>query len=225
MVENKKKINFICDQRERVSKVIDELKKLSNENIDIKIILEQLEVGDYQLSKEVVVERKTIDDLESSIMDGRIFSQIQDLLKVPKPCMIVEGNMDLVHNGGSRLNRKAIIGLLTTIGINYKIPIFFTKNIKETAQYLYVIAKREQLGNGALPRLRYSKTKMSFSQRQLFIMESFPDVGPTLARSILKNFKTLKNVANASVEDLKKVPKLGPKKANKLKYLFDRKFD
>ena len=73
-------------------------------------------------------------------------------------------------------------------------------------------------------KLRFAKTRMNFSQRQLFILESFPDVGPTLAKSILKEFKTLRNVANASIDDLKKVQNLGPKKADKIKYLFDRKF-
>ena len=65
---------------------------------------------------------------------------------------------------------------------------------------------------------------MNFSKRQLFILESFPDIGPTLAKSILNHFKTIKNVANASVEDLQKVSKLGPKTATKLKYLFERTF-
>jgi len=224
-MHTKNKLTFICDQRERASQVMLELKKLKTKDISIDIKLELLAVGDYQLSNDVVVERKTIADLETSVIDGRIFSQLQNLLQVPKPCLIIEGNMDFIYNGDSRLNKKAIIGLLTSIGINYKVPVFFTKNHKETAEFLYVIAKREQLGNGNnLFKLRYNKTKMSFSQRQLFIMESFPDVGPTLSRAIFKHFKTLKNIADADIKDLTKVPKLGPKKADKIKYLFEREF-
>ena len=220
-----KKITIVCDQRELASQVILELRNLKSKEIDVCICLEQLRVGDYQITDEIVIERKTLSDLEASIIDGRIFSQLQDLLQIPKPCLIIEGNFDLIKNNNTRINKNAIISLITTIGINYKIPIFFTKNQKETAEYLYVISKREQLGNGNQNyKVRYAKSKMNFSKRQIFILESFPDIGPTLAKLILNHFKTIKNIANASVEDLKKVPKLGPKKADKLKYLFERTF-
>jgi Fanconi anemia group M protein len=221
----KKEITIVCDQRERSSSVISELTSFNSNDISINIKLEKLSIGDYQITDEIIIERKTISDLESSIIDGRIFSQLQELLKFSKPCLIIEGNMNLVYNNNTRLNKKAIIGLLTSIGINYKVPIFFTKNQKETSEFLYVIAKREQLGNGYIPKLRYTKNKLSFSQRQIFIMESFPDIGPSLARTILKEFKTLKNIVNSDISDLKKVSKLGSKKADKLKYLFERKFD
>jgi len=219
-------IRIVCDLRECVSAVNIELERLSTLEYQVEVKLEQLSVGDYLLSDDVIIERKTISDLETSIIDGRIFSQLQNLLQVKKPGLIIEGNLEKLLNDNSRIQKKAVIGLITSIGLDYKIPIFFTKNQKETAEFLYNIAKREQIGNGSNGdiKLRFEKTKMSFSQRQLFILESFPDVGPTVAKSILKEFKTLKNVANASIADLQKVPKLGPKKADKIKYLFERKF-
>jgi len=220
------RIKIICDMRECVSSVNQELERLSSLEYQVEVKLEQLSVGDYILSDDVVIERKTIADLETSIIDGRIFSQLQNLLQVKKPGLIIEGNFEKLFSDSSRIQKKAIIGLITSIGLDYKIPIFFTKNQKETAEFLYSIAKREQIGNGSNGdiKLRFEKTRMNFSQRQLFIMESFPDIGPTVAKSILKEFQTLKNVANASILELQKVPKLGPKKADKIKYLFERKF-
>ena len=219
------KITIICDMRECVSQVNLELEKFSSLETLIEIKLEQLSVGDYILSDDVVIERKTISDLETSIIDGRIFSQLQNLMQVKKPGLIIEGDTSKLFSDNSRIQKKALIGLITSIGLDYKLPIFFTKNQKETAEFLFNIAKREQLGNGNnILKSRFEKARMNFSQRQLFILESFPDVGPTLAKSILKEFKTLRNVANASINDLKKVPKLGPKKADKIKYLFERKF-
>ncbi len=220
------RIKIICDMRECASAVNLELERLSSLEYQVEVKLEQLSVGDYILSDDVVIERKTIADLEISIIDGRIFSQLQNLLQVKKPGLIVEGNFEKLFSDSSRIQKKAIIGLITSIGLDYKIPIFYTRNQKETADFLYSIAKREQIGNGSNGdlKLRFEKTRMSFSQRQLFIMESFPDIGPTVAKSILKEFKTLKNIANASITELQKVPKLGPKKADKIKYLFERKF-
>ncbi len=218
------KITIICDLRERASQVMSELLKLSTDKITLEILQEQLSVGDYQITDDIVIERKTLADLNASIIDGRIFDQLEDLLSIKRSALIIEGTIDYLDNSKG-INKKAIVGLLTKIGVEYRIPIFFTKNQKETALFLYVIAKKEQLGNGNKEnRLRFSKTKMSFSERQLFIMESFPDIGPTLAKSLLLEFKSIKNIANAEIKDLQKVSKMGPKKAEKIKYLFERSF-
>lgn len=220
-----KEINLICDHRENASSVLSELSSLSSNDIKVNLLMEQLNVGDYQISEDIVIERKTLSDLETSIIDGRIFSQLQDLSAIKRSALIVEGEASKLY-ASKRINSKAIIGLLTSIGLNYRVPIFFTKNQKETALFLYIMAKKEQISNGNLndSKLRYSKTKMSGSDWQLFIMQSFPDVGPTLAKSVLKEFKSIKNISNASVEDLTKVSMLGKKKAEKIKYLFEREY-
>jgi len=220
------KIKIVCDLRERASQIAQELSLLSNNDFEVVVTLEQLPLGDYQLSNDVLIERKTIADLEASIIDGRIFNQVEELSsKVKKPCLIVEGVLNFSNND-NRINSKSLIGLLTAVGLNYRVPIFFTRNQKETALFLYIIAKREQYGiKGSEPKHRFSKSKMSFSDQQLFILESFPDIGPSLARSLLKKFKTLKAIANASPKELQEVDKMGPKKAEKMSYLFARRFD
>jgi len=218
------KIKIVCDTRERVSQINQELNNLSNDSFEVEVVVEQLSLGDYQLSDQVLIERKTIADLESSIIDGRIFSQLDNLSeKVSKPGLIVEGVLNFSDND-NRINNKSLIGLITSIGLNYRIPIFFTRNQKETALFLYVIAKREQFGVKTEIKHRFSKNKMSFSDQQLFILESFPDIGPTLARALLKRFKNIKGLAQASVKELQEVEKMGPKKAEKMHYLFSREF-
>ena len=220
-----KEIKIVCDHRENASSVLSELSFLSTKDLKVNLLREQLSVGDYQISDDIVIERKTLADLETSIIDGRIFSQLQDLSAIKRSSLIIEGDPFLLYTS-KRINGKAIIGLITSIGLNYRIPIFFTRNQKQTALFLYTMAKKEQISNNnhTDSKLRYQKTKMSGSQFQLFIMQSFPDVGPTLAKSILKEFKSIKNISNATIEDLKKVSKLGPKKAQKIKYLFEREF-
>jgi Fanconi anemia group M protein len=220
-----KENKIICHHRENASSVLPELITLSTKDIKVNLLREQLSVGDYQISDDIVIERKTLADLETSIIDGRIFSQLQDLSLIKKSSLIIEGDPFLLYNS-KRINGKALIGLITSIGLNYRIPIFFTRNQKQTALFLYTMAKKEQISNNKSEdsKLRYQKTKMSGSQFQLFIMQSFPDVGPTLAKSILKEFKSIKNISNATIEDLQNVSKLGPKKAQKIKYLFEREF-
>ena len=45
-----------------------------------------------------------------------------------------------------------------------------------------------------------------------------------LAKDLLTEFKTVKNIVNASEQELKKVDNLGEKKAAKLKEVFEREY-
>lgn len=45
----------------------------------IDVTVATLEVGDYVLSDEICVERKALDDLAQSLVNGRIFKQIEQV--------------------------------------------------------------------------------------------------------------------------------------------------
>ena len=54
-----------------------------------------------------------------------------------------------------------------------------------------------------------------------FIIESFPGIGPKTSKKLLKKFGTIKEIINASEDELKKV--LG-KKAELVKEIIDSKY-
>ncbi|MFL6488167.1 MAG: ERCC4 domain-containing protein, partial [Nitrososphaera sp.] len=82
-------VRIVVDERERNSN-IPELLKSAGAFIDFT----QLKVGDYLVSSETAVERKTVRDLVSSIYDGRLFVQCSDLVKYyQKPLLVVQGNI------------------------------------------------------------------------------------------------------------------------------------
>ncbi|MFH0906610.1 MAG: ERCC4 domain-containing protein, partial [archaeon] len=64
-------ITITCDLRENASSVALELNNLSSDKLKVNTILEKLEIGDYKITEDVIIERKTISDLEASIIDGR----------------------------------------------------------------------------------------------------------------------------------------------------------
>ena len=63
-------VRVVADERERNSR-IPELVREAGASVDFA----QLPVGDYIVSPEEVVERKTVRDLISSIYDGRLYIQ------------------------------------------------------------------------------------------------------------------------------------------------------
>lgn len=212
------KVKVIVDHREKGNPVIKELIELG-----ASIHLEKIDNADYLLSSRVGVEFKTSEDFVNSLIDGRLLEQMRGLKRnFERPLVIVEGETDIysVRN----VHPNSIRGMLATIAISYGIPVFFTKNSKESAAFLKVIAKREQDEEGSDFSLHGEKREMSLKEWQEFIIAALPGVGGTLARPLLREFKSVKNIVNASSEDLQKVEKIGPVKAKKIKDVVDGEY-
>ena len=61
---------------------------LKSRNIEVK--RDQLEIGDYLLPDSTVIERKTVSDFLSSIIDGRIWVQAKNLTQYENPMIVIE---------------------------------------------------------------------------------------------------------------------------------------
>ncbi len=208
---------IFVDTREQASLAVRELSKIVNVSIKIK----QLELGDYILSDEVIVERKTTEDFLNSMLDGRLFSQLIDLrANCKKPLMIVEGKQKDLFTLRN-IHENAVKGALSSILLDYQVPILFTESIQETVSFLHLIAKREQLGKAKEIRLRVGRKGLSENELQQFVVESLPSIGPTLAKNLLKEFGSIKKIFNANEKELMKADKIGEKKAKEIRKLID----
>ncbi|MFH0955185.1 MAG: ERCC4 domain-containing protein [Candidatus Micrarchaeota archaeon] len=218
--ELKDKVEIFVDSREQASSVCRELTELG-----AVIRVKQLEVSDYVLGPEIAVERKTVEDFLESLIDGRLFNQLQSLSQTySSPLIILEGNPRELFSLRN-IHKNAIWGSLSSIAINYRIPILFSENSRETAEVLFVIAKREQLGKDKDLRIRTGRKGLTLTQSQQFVVESLPMVGPTMAKSLLDHFKTIKSLVNATEKELKEVNNMGEKKAKKIVKLINAKYE
>jgi len=185
--------------------------------------LEKLENADYLLSSRVGIEVKTTEDFVNSIIDGRLLQQIKELRRnFERPVVLIEGTDDIysVRN----VHANAIRGMLATIAVSYGIPILHSSNPKETAALLNIIAKREQEVTGKDYTLHGEKRAFSMKDMQEYIVSALPGVGATLAKPLLKALGSVKNVVNAEIEELKKVEKIGPKKAKQIRDVVDEEY-
>jgi len=206
-------IKIYADTREQHNVAI---KILAEKGVEIKI--QQLAVGDIILSQQVAVEYKKTKDFVDSILDGRLLEQIKELKQAyPRPLVLIEGD-DLfsVRN----VHPNAIMGMLSTIAVSYGIPILSTKNAEQTALLLHTIARREQQpGSTFSPHA--SKKPKSMNSMIEYTVASIPGVGLEMSKRLLKRFGTIKQLAEASVEQLEEVDGVGKKTASDL-YLFFR---
>lgn len=208
---------IIVDQRERNSGIVKELIELGN---NVKI--EQLESADYLCSERTGVEYKKRDDFINSIIDGRMLDQAKNLKNnFERPLIIIEGEQDLYSI--RKVHPHAIQGMIAAITLGFGIPIIYTKHFKESASLMSVIAAREQQGDQKT-FAQHSSKPMNIQEMQEFIVSSLPNIGPLLAKDLLRTFGSVMNVLNASKDDLKKIEKLGEKKAEQIRNILERKY-
>jgi len=204
--EDTQKPTIYVDTREFRSDVV----KYLSENYSI--VAKQFEVGDYIISDRIAIERKKVEDFLDSIKDGRLFSQIVEMRRnYEVPILIIEGESLFIRG----FHENSIYGALASIISDYKIPIIFTKNARETAKFIEALMRRE-LGEKREVSLRKEKRPMSDEERQRYIIESLPNVSAKLSQRLLEHFGSVKDVINAEVGELIQVKGIGRKTAEEI---------
>jgi DNA excision repair protein ERCC-4 len=218
-------IRIVVDEREKNSQIPHLLKIMG-----VFVDYEQLKVGDYIVSSETAIERKTIHDLINSIYDGRLFIQCSDLINhYSKPFIIIEGNItDLDNREKMDFDSKLIVDkiriaydTLIKIALDFRIPILYTPSIYYTAELLIHLASNPLKNKDDGPLLKKIKKSNPFYIQQLYVLTSLPGIGPKLATRLLEKFHSPNNVLNASIADLARVPGLGNMRAEKIRRLLD----
>lgn len=192
----KEKKKIIADYREKNSLVIANIMSLG---IDIEF--KELKVADYIVGN-VAIERKTVSDFISSMINKRLLNQLEGLKQYEKKLLIIEGieEKELYNDDNETgINANAIRGFLLSISLRHNIPVIFTKNSEDTARYFSVILNKKEREISV-----HAKRKSFNRKEQLrFIMESFPGIGPKTSKKLLEKFGTIKSIINASEEELK----------------------
>lgn len=199
------KVTIIVDHRELGSQVSLELGRM---NVDLEP--RQLEVGDYLLSDRVGIERKTGRDLADSILDGRLFDQLGALRSsFSRPILMIEGkDMD----GGRNISTQALEGALTSILVDFGVPVIRTKDARGTATLLLQIAQRERKERPPTPS-RHKRPGPDIQSRMHHLVEGLPNISATFSRRLLAHFGSIRAIMNATIEQLMEVKGVGKARA------------
>jgi len=202
-LKTKKKIKpqIIADIHEKKSMTYAEL----SSSKQIKLETKSLKIGDYLIGN-IIIERKTVQDFISSMLNKRLLTQLKQMSKYNQRLLIIEGiDEQELYSKETKLNPNSIRGFILSILINYQIPIIMTQNYLDTSEYLITLAKQQiKLKTESSLHKRIPKT---IQEQKQYILESFPNIGPVKAKKLLKKFKTLKNIFNAKEEELKEILK------------------
>jgi Fanconi anemia group M protein len=203
----------IVDSREASSaeKIV---KGLIERGVNVKTQL--LERGDYILSDQCAVERKTVNDFVYTLTRRYLFEQLFTLKEAyPKSLMVLEGYLPIIYKFSS-IQPSAIWGAMFHLAKN-GISLVNTSSYKETVDFLYTAARQEQIVEKRSPMVHAFKKCETLSDAQVYFIASLPNIGREKATAILESYQTPMN-ALINVDDWSKaVHGMGPVITNKVK--------
>ena len=229
------------DTREK--KLSDELlnRDLDEFTDNIEIAVNTLDIGDIYIQTtqfQIIFERKTTQDLLSSINDGRLREQKSRLLSsgINNICYIIEGNNDIISSQLIQHQSKLVGVYLNTL-FRDRIPIIFVKSVKETATFLLLLATRliknpsrfqkDEIKNEYIDCLKVKSKKIeNVDQRVCFQLQlaQIPGISTKLSKilsNIYPNMKAfIEELSEKGISSLIKIEGIGRKKSETiLEYL------
>ena len=200
---NIKKPRIVVDERERSSRVPNELRELG-----VQVDFTQLKVGDYVLTTDAAVERKTIRDFFSSVFDGRLFDQCSKLSHAyRKPFLMIEGCLTELKD--IYKNTNVFYGALASVTLSYNLHLLYTPSSHGSASALLILLDHLTRENKQGILLRKPEKSVDRDLQQMYMVSSLPGVGEKLAERLLRTFKTPREIFTAPVQDLVRVPGIG----------------
>jgi len=210
-------LRIVVDEREKKSGIPDLLR-----SIGLRMEIRTLPVGDYIVGPETVIERKSIRDLISSVFDGRLFDQCGRLREhFQHPVILMEGKVDEIEIENLTENPLILYGALSTVALDFKIPIIPTPSASHTAKLLVSMCSKKESARG--PFIKKIKKSADLQRQQLSLLASLPGVGEKLAVRMLERFGTPRGAMTSTAADLAKVEGLGGERARKIRKMLDSK--
>jgi len=204
-------VTIVVDHRERGSQLVAELQKLK-----VCMQFKSLRVGDYVVSEDVAVERKSFEDFANSILDRRLFEQARSLKEsYGRPVLLLEGRGPAKR----AIAEEAIRGAIVSMVLDFGLPILWAEDAADGAKMVVTAARREQCAKGAQLSLKdRPRPKTPDGQRE-YVVSSLPLVESATAKKLLNEFKTVQGVFTADEKALMEVDGIGSKKARRIREL------
>jgi ERCC4-related helicase len=204
---------IVADSRETNSSVVRNLD--TDEEIDVEIE-SNMEVGDYVVSNNCVVERKDVQDFHDTITGERsIFEQIKNMSNsYEKPVLLIEGDHSELYT--KNIHPNAVRGILASVVSDFDTTIVESMDEEDTAGILKHLAKREQGEESATVNPHGNKETGSVKSQQEYIVSSIEGIGPKTAEKLLNSFGNVISIFNANQDELKNVSGIGDEAADKI---------
>lgn len=212
---------IIIDSREP-NKISDSLKLKG-----IKIQRDFLDIGDYLLDDDYAIERKD-DDLIQSIMNHRIFEQVNNLCNHKNPILAfnTENLWKMFYYSHSKYIHKQYIGAITTLLLSYpSLKLLPYNGENQFIEFIVSLDKKiHKEGTSERPQVMHRKTKQ-ITVRMEDCLTAAKGISVKTSKVLLKKFGSIDELCKASLEDIQSIEGFGKVKAQDLFDLLHSKYE
>ncbi|POM59367.1 DNA repair endonuclease XPF [Phytophthora palmivora] len=203
-----------------------------------------LEIGDYVLSPEICVERKSISDLFGSLNSGRLFNQAESMRRFYKtPVLLIEFtqgkafSLQDVSELGPEINATSIVSKLTLLILHFpSLRILWSRSPHATVDLFKIVKKYQDepnmeaaaaLGNG-LPMDDSAAQGNSgegglasnyYNTSSMDVLKKLPGINEHNFRKVLASVKNLAELSRLTLDKLTEL--LGKTNGKKLHTFFN----
>lgn len=168
-------------------------------------MIEPLDIGDIASDDlNTIIERKSLDDLAASIIDGRYKDQVRTLMEVPS-FVIITGKELSFRN----LKKSAMVfSAINSLQYKYRIPTYRVETNEEFCKLAAkIIEKRSTLD----PLDFVIKRRLNDPQLEMFA--SIAGIGGKRATLLMEKFGSIQNLCNTDESKIAEIDGLGPRTA------------
>lgn len=167
----------------------------------------------------VGVQRKEVNDLLRSLEDGRLVKEVAALRRLQCAVLLVEGPMDFPAEGPGYTRRQVRNLLRSVAGTGVRVE--HTADLEDTAaallEMLDYYRKPEHTSMFTRPKAVKNDWKLTTDRDWgMFLLQSFPGIGPVLAGAIFDRFGRVPLAWTCSEKELREVEGIGRKRAREL---------
>lgn len=158
------------------------------------------------------LELKRPGDFISSIQDGRLFQQANDLTSYERAAILIEGTLPDVMYARRGMSVPSVLGAVYSVALRQGIPIQFTHSVQSGFFELHLDAAMRQGLEEGIPGAALARKKASPRDMALALLASLPGIGWERAKRILEHHINLQT-ALANVDDWHQIDGIGKKTA------------
>lgn len=148
----RRRILFFKMTKDKLYLVIDDRENgvLNEEllNLGVECVVQRLKVGDY-VSDKVCIERKTMDDFASSILDKRIETQVENMKgeKDKELFVLISGR---ISDRTTNIDENCILGKMVSLVVKHGINVICVDNNRQLAYTIKNILEKIEMKGGII---------------------------------------------------------------------------
>ncbi len=177
---------------------------------DMDVSIENLPIGDIVYG-ELCIERKSASDFVSSISDGRLFTQAENMVENYKnPVILIESDLSKISKYLQFSHRKMkmnhVYGVIARLVISYRIPVIFCNTREGFVKFVRKLIEKADKSSS-----RKKVVKKKVDDPALNMIMSVKGIGLKKGERILKHYGSICKInlestpEGVSEKDIKKI--------------------